>query len=221
MKMIRSFALGILASLSISYANADVIYAIDRSSILAPSSFGPAASLVGTITTDGTVGVLHQTNIVDWNLVLSAGSQQVTMHTGNSSLIYESVFTGSPNDGLSASSSILEFLLAPATSFEYSYLAIVGGASGSALPDFFTWCIGTNFCSNDLGEPDEMFLIRNGSTEARTIVAHDSQGAETIGIASSAAPGPSAVPLPGSIYLLGSLGMVFGGFSLWRRTLQA
>ena len=46
--------------------------------------FGGTGSLVGTITTDGTIGVLSSSNILSWNLTLNDGSK-ITIQTPSTS----------------------------------------------------------------------------------------------------------------------------------------
>jgi hypothetical protein len=45
----------------------DITYAVDE-------TVGPAGSVTGSITTNGTIGVLDDSDIVDWNLILNDGS---------------------------------------------------------------------------------------------------------------------------------------------------
>ena len=48
----------------VTYAPANITYNVNL-------TFGSAGSMVGTITTDGTIGVLSTSNIVSWNLTLA------------------------------------------------------------------------------------------------------------------------------------------------------
>lgn len=57
---------GILTLASISAFAATVVYDVNR-------TIG-AGSVIGSITTDGTFGVIHTTNISDWNLLLDDGA---------------------------------------------------------------------------------------------------------------------------------------------------
>ena len=48
-------------------------------------TFGSAGSMVGTITTDGTLGVLTTSNIVSWNLTLADSATNSTLLTPSNS----------------------------------------------------------------------------------------------------------------------------------------
>src|ERR1035437_266606 len=59
-------------------------------------------SVIGTITTDGTIGTLATTNVLDWNLLLNDGLGTATLNIGNSGL------SGDSTD-LSATPTLLQF----------------------------------------------------------------------------------------------------------------
>ena len=90
-------------------------------------TFGSAGSAVGTITTDGTQGVLSTSNIVNWSLKLADSATNSTILTpGNSAFSSGNYNTGGqPNSDFSATPTNLTFTYANAGSWS------VGGASGS------------------------------------------------------------------------------------------
>ena len=72
-------------------------------------TFGSAGSMVGTITTDGTLGVLNTSNIVSWNLTLADIATNSTLLTpGNSAFSSGNDDTGGlPNNDFAATSTTL------------------------------------------------------------------------------------------------------------------
>jgi hypothetical protein len=88
----------------------DIVYTINQSgtSPIVPSGEDSplAVTETGTITTDGTIGVLQASDIVSWNLTLTDKNDpayDITLTTANSGI---SVFDG---NGLSASATALSF----------------------------------------------------------------------------------------------------------------
>lgn len=183
-------------------AAANVIYSVERTLTPGKTVFGPPAQVKGTITTDGTFGFLTPSNILDWNLSLTTGPYQLSVDPSNSLLDFQTVDPTLYNQGLFAGPSGLDFVFGPAFSSLYSTFGIWGGSSVSgdtSLPNFFAWCIGTNFCNNDFGIPDELVLIRFDNDESRTVAEYGTTDRENL-----AAP----VPLPGGILLLASAGLM-------------
>jgi len=89
---------------------ADIVYTVNQSgtSPIVPSGEDSplAVTETGTITTDGTIGVLQASDIVSWNLTLTDKNDpayDITLTTANSGI---SVFDG---NGLSASTTALSF----------------------------------------------------------------------------------------------------------------
>src|SRR5438270_7965805 len=80
----------------------DTVYSVSQSL--------PFGGVTGTITTDGTLGVLHAGNILDWNLTLNDGSHVATLLGSNSSFgqgLHDAV--GPQNADLTATASNLLF----------------------------------------------------------------------------------------------------------------
>jgi hypothetical protein len=94
----------LLLALAVSVSKADdVTYAVNL-------AFGSSGTAIGTITTDGTQGVLNPSNIVSWNLTLTDyGTNSTTLITSNSTVDY-GVYNGpGANDDLTASPTSLLF----------------------------------------------------------------------------------------------------------------
>jgi hypothetical protein len=98
-----------LAASLATAAQANVVYSINQTSTT-PEVSGELSPLsdtvIGTITTDGTIGVLQSGNILDWNLQLLDNlrpAYDFTLTPANSGIWFD---TG---DGLSASASGLSF----------------------------------------------------------------------------------------------------------------
>jgi len=97
---------------STAYAINDVVtYAPGASNITynVNLTFGSAGSMVGTITTDGTIGVLNTSNIVSWSLTLADSATNSTLLTpGNSAFSSGNYNTGGqPNNDFTATSNNL------------------------------------------------------------------------------------------------------------------
>src|SRR6202011_3812157 len=58
----------------VSYASKGITYNVNL-------TFGSAGSVVGTITTDGTIGVLNVANMVSWNLTVTDHGTNSTIFT--------------------------------------------------------------------------------------------------------------------------------------------
>jgi N-acetylneuraminic acid mutarotase len=99
--------------------NTNTAYAVNDVVTFAPGAnnitynvnltFGSAGSMVGTITTDGTLGVLNTSNIVSWNLMLADSATNSTRLTpGNSAFSSGNYDTGGqPNNDFTATSTTL------------------------------------------------------------------------------------------------------------------
>jgi len=92
-----------------------------------------AASITGSITTDGTIGAIGAGNLTDWNLLLNDGSSSFNLTHGNSVVYTNSAFI--------ASSSYL--------SFDYSsnHIALIQNPSIGSSINY--WCMDgvSNYCS--------------------------------------------------------------------------
>ncbi len=203
MRKISGLFILILAMVYSNTASSAVIYSVNRTLKPSQTIYGPPASINGTITTDRTMGFLTPGNILHWDLVLATGPYQVSINPTNSFLEYEVPDPTAYQHGVFATTPDLDFLFTPAIGSFYSLLSFWGGSSVTgdpSLPNYFTWCIGTNFCNKDLGYADELVLIRHPGDESRTVAEYSLTGRENIA---------STVPLPGGMILLGTAGLLF------------
>lgn len=101
-------------------------------------SFGASGSMVGTITTDGTQGVLNVGNIVGWSLTLTDhGTNSTILTAGNSAFSSGNYNTGGqPNSDFSATPTNLTFTYANGGSWG------VSGASGQFCMTDWSNCFG-------------------------------------------------------------------------------
>ncbi len=101
-------------------------------------TFGSAGSMVGTITTDGTLGALNTSNIVSWNLTLADSATNSTLLTpGNSAFSSGSYNTGGqPNNDFTATSTTLTM------TYSNGGFWSVSGASGQFCMTDWSNCFG-------------------------------------------------------------------------------
>src|ERR1039457_1459119 len=102
------FALAVLVAVGSLVARANIVYAVDTTITSSDPTGNPLQTdtVDGTITTDGTIGVIGFGNIVSWNLDLIDGlnsANDFDLMTTNSSLVYD---TGS---ALTATAAALSF----------------------------------------------------------------------------------------------------------------
>jgi hypothetical protein len=169
---------------------ADITYSVSQ-------SIGAAGSVTGFITTDGSTGLLGTSNIVDWNLVLSDGTNP-TFNLAGSSNSEEEVI-GSD-------------LTATATQLLFNYSGSDGGwfllenlTIGDSGP-FVCWEASAG-CSTAPAGASLAALNGDGDMVYTTLA-----GDGVIGTASLVAPTPE----PGSLFLLGSGLCGLAGMG-WRR----
>ena len=209
MRKLGSFLAALVLAVYGTGAAADMVYSVERTLTPGKTVFGPPAQVKGTITTDGTSGFLTPSNILDWNLSLTTGPYHLSVNPSNSLLDFQTVDPAVYNQGLFAGPSGLDFVFGHAFGSLYSIFGVWGGSSvtgDTSLPNFFAWCIGTNFCNNDFGFPDELVLIRFDKGESRTVAEYDTADRENL---------TAPVPLPGGLLLLTSAGlMAIAGGSL-------
>ena len=101
-------------------------------------SFGASGSMVGTITTDGTQGVLSVGNIIGWNLTLTDyGTNSTTLTPGNSAFGSGNQNTGGqPNNNFTATSTNLTM------TYSNGGFWSVAGASGQFCMTDWSNCFG-------------------------------------------------------------------------------
>jgi len=117
----------------VSYASKGITYNVNL-------TFGSAGSVVGTITTDGTIGVLNVANMVSWNLtVTDHGTNSTILTQANSAFSSGTFNTGNlPNQDFSATSTALLFNYGAGDAGSWS----VAGASGQLCFTSYSNCFG-------------------------------------------------------------------------------
>jgi collagen type VII alpha len=103
-------------------------------------TFGSAGSVVGTITTDGTIGVLNISNMVSWKLTVTDHGTNSTILTQANSAFSSGTFNtgGLPNQDFSATSTALLFNYGAGDAGSWS----VAGASGQLCFTSYSNCFG-------------------------------------------------------------------------------
>jgi hypothetical protein len=82
---LRTAAVLVLTTLGPAAARADILYYVN------PAWVGPIGEIGGSVTTDGTLGVLSAANIVDWTFIFWDGSGMGQLYgplSGNNSSVY-------------------------------------------------------------------------------------------------------------------------------------
>ena len=126
---------------STAYAINDVVTYAPAGSNITYSvnlTFGSAGSMIGTITTDGTLGVLNTSNIVSWNLTLADSVTNSTLLTpGNSAFSSGNYNTGGqPNNDFTATPTTLTM------TYSNGGFWSVGGTSGAFCMTDWSNCFG-------------------------------------------------------------------------------
>jgi hypothetical protein len=164
----------VLTSTAIAFAsaaNATIIYDVNR----AVGSGG----VVGFIETDGTIGRLNTSNILNWNLIFDDGTVSVTLNGLSDSLVIV--------DGSAFSATL--------TDLQFNF-----GANGSSIVVFFTtgagvigaWCLQTIVCSEGLTGRQEILITRADMFQINR------EPLNQIGVARSAVPEPTSIALLGA-----------------------
>jgi len=143
-----------------------------------------AGSAVGTITTDGTLGILGSGNILDWTLTLTAPNLR-----------------GASPEVITKATSALTLVGGTALSATASHLIFdFSAASGFFLlqadaPFFDFWCVQVNGCFDGFGPAEAIGFSTTGGNAAQRVVYTGSQV-----IAGDVA---TPVPEPATLSLLG------------------
>jgi collagen type VII alpha len=186
--------------------NTSTAYAINDVVTFAPGAnnitynvnltFGSAGSMVGTITTDGTLGVLSTSNIVSWNLRLADSATNSTLLTPSNSAFSSGNYNtgGQPNNDFTATSTTLTMTYNNGGSWG------VSGASGQfCMTDwsncfgpvaYGTWSInGDNaYSESAIGGGSSQTIGSGGATSTPAMSTYVATGAVSAG---TAMPGTS------------------------------
>lgn len=170
MKKLVTAALIMLFS---TWASASIVYSVNR-------TIG-AGTVVGSIETDGTLGTLNASNILDWTFTLtsptlSGGSPDIITKTG-------AIQTNEAGGFLTATLSelLFDFSAGPALGF----MLFQGGNSNF-------WCVQTNGCF-DFGGSAEALGFGTTGTATADVVAYRTQ--QVIASVTNAVPEPTVLSL--------------------------
>jgi hypothetical protein len=206
-----AFAAIVLSTLVATAAEANITYTVDLT-ITSPLN-GVAGnplqtdSVVGSVTTDGTIGILHAGNLVDWNLNLNDvtnPANSIDLTTANSLIPID---LGSV---LNADATNLYFNFSGTGIFAFQ------ANNPGAFSGYHYWCLSNN----------ETWACLNGDSIAPGNVYAGNPGDDLVEATGATAPVgnqplnppslPSSVPEPSTIWLLG-LGLLAGAGYVRRR----
>ena len=173
----------VLLGLSISAANASIVYNVDR-------TVGDG-SVRGFIETDGTIGILNNNNITDWELTLTVLGLSDTIELGPKSR------HSLAGNATAATATQLWFDFDVKNSTNYLFF------EGTNPANF--WCLQTQNC---VGPPS--------ASETISVSNSRSQAARSGRIAFAQI---SAVPVPAAVWLFGTALIGLVGFSKRRKTI--
>ena len=196
----KSFLATLLLSLATATANAATItYFVDR---IIDDGSGSVGTVTGTITTDGTLGVLHAGNINSWTLTLTAQNLNGSLPDTTTDIISSADTLARtvirPNNGDTAVSATPTHLLfdfdfkdkSPSQVDSYFFLR---GGSGNY------WCLETSVCIDDgVNKAETIGLNIDGTAVAKRV--------EHTGVVAFA----TVIPVPAAVWLFGSglLGLI-------------
>lgn len=143
-----------------------------------------AGSVVGSITTDGTLGVLASSNILSWSLTLTSANL-----SGGSP---QAISSASPSGAAGVFGTLLS---ASASSMFFDF---GGGSTGYLLlqagaPNFNYWCVQTNQCHDFSGPSEAIGFTAAGGNAERVVYT-------SVEIIATSAT--TAVPEPASLLLV-------------------
>jgi len=180
-----------------SLANAtNITYTVDQ-------TIG-AGSLTGDIVTDGTIGTLVQSDVIDWNLLLNDGTNTFDLTgplSGGNSLFSDNA----PGD-LSATATQLTFDFSGAvatlgTELYFMTTPSTQIASGNLQSQVCFGVVGNSgLCSGD-----EELIVLGGANEVTPL-----SGAQVIASVSTGSPGSPSVPEPSSLAMAFAALLVMG-----------
>ena len=196
----KSFLATLLLSLATATANAATItYFVDR---IIDDGSGSVGTVTGTITPDGTLGVLHAGNINSWTLTLTAQNLSGSLPDLTTDVISSADASSRtvirPNNGDTAVSATPTHLL---FDFDFkdnsasqvdSYFFLRGGSGNY-------WCLETSVCIDDgVNKAETMGLNIDGTNVAKRV--------EHTGVVAFA----TVIPVPAAVWLFGSglLGLI-------------
>jgi hypothetical protein len=157
--------------LGVDYAHASITYDVNQ-------TIGQG-SVIGSITTSGITGILHASNIENWNLQLNGDGASVTLTNFNSDLTVV-------NDYLTATPTALSFNFDGAGS-GYMLFQAMGGANGQSY-----YCNATSLGTCFQGASVVPLFYTDTSSQFAT-----ASGNIIIGTVSS-------VPVPSAVWLFGT-----------------